>query len=70
VRLVDQLPLLAEHMETDIMPILGTLDRVGPDINELLKVVKDLRKAMDVIPGLCMLRRRNSSTQPPEPDRQ
>ena len=68
VRLVDQLPALAEHMDSDIMPILSTLDRVGPDINELLKVVKDLRKAVDGVPGLGMLRRWNSSPQPPEPD--
>jgi hypothetical protein len=66
IRLVDQLPALAEHLETDIMPILGTLDHVGPDINELLAVVKDLRKAMDGIPGLSMLRRRGIP-RPPEP---
>jgi hypothetical protein len=46
------------------MPILGTLDRVGPDINELLLVVKDLRKAVDGLPGMSMLRRRGP--RPPE----
>lgn len=65
IRLVDQLPALAEHLETDIMPILATLDHVGPDINELLTVVKDMRKAVDAIPGLSMLRRR--APRPPEP---
>jgi hypothetical protein len=67
VRLVDQLPALATHLEAHIMPILSTLDHVGPDINELLKVAKELRKAMDVVPGVTMLRRWNSS--PPEPDK-
>ncbi|MDT7752092.1 MAG: hypothetical protein QOD96_5754, partial [Pseudonocardiales bacterium] len=33
VRLVDQLPRLAEHLESDVMPILATLDRVGPDMH-------------------------------------
>jgi hypothetical protein len=58
VRLVDQLPRLAEHLESDVMPILATLDRVGPDMHELLNVVKDLRTALDGVPGLAYLRRR------------
>jgi hypothetical protein len=64
IRLVDQLPRLTEHLETDIMPILTTLDRVGPDINELLNVVKDLRGAVGGIPGLAYLRRRNANSGP------
>lgn len=60
IRLVDQLPRLAEHMETDIMPILATLDRVGPDIHELLTVTKDLRRAINGIPGFAYFRRRGS----------
>ena len=58
IRLVDQLPRLAEHMETDIMPILATLDHVGPDIHELLNVTKDLRRAINGIPGFAYFRRR------------
>jgi uncharacterized protein YoxC len=58
IRLVDHLPQLTEHVETDIMPILVTLDRVGPDLHELLNVVKDLQLAIRGIPGLRMLRRR------------
>nr|CTQ95066.1 hypothetical protein [Kibdelosporangium sp. MJ126-NF4] len=58
IRLVDELPKLAEHMTEDIMPILGTLDRVGPDIHELLDVAKDVRQAILGIPGFDYLRRR------------
>ena len=65
IKLVDQLPALAEHLESDIMPILATLDRVGPDMNELLYVVKDMRKAVDAIPGLGMLRRRGARPEAP-----
>jgi methyl-accepting chemotaxis protein len=60
IQLVDELPRLAEHMESDIMPILATLDRVGPDIHELLNVVKDLRQAINGIPGLAYFRRRGT----------
>ncbi|MBO0876097.1 MAG: hypothetical protein J2P19_22165, partial [Pseudonocardia sp.] len=60
IRLVDLLPRLAEHMETDIMPILATLDRVGPDIHELLTVTKDLRRAINGIPGFAYFRRRGA----------
>ncbi|WP_232664190.1 hypothetical protein [Pseudonocardia sp. TRM90224] len=58
IRLVDQLPQLTEHVESDIMPILATLDRVGPDVHELLGVLKDVRMAIQGIPGFRMLRRR------------
>jgi hypothetical protein len=64
IRLVDQLPKLTEHLERDIMPILATLDHLGPDITELLDVVKDLRRAVDSMPGIGMLRRR----RPVEPE--
>jgi hypothetical protein len=45
-------------MTEDIMPILSTLDRVGPDIHELLDVAKDVRQAIQGIPGFEYLRRR------------
>jgi hypothetical protein len=58
VRLVDQLPQLTEHLENDILPILATLDRVGPDVHELLEQTKELRQAIQGIPGLGFFRRR------------
>jgi hypothetical protein len=58
VRLVDQLPQLTEHLENDIMPILATLDRVGPDVHELLEQLKEVRQAIQGIPGLNFFRRR------------
>lgn len=67
IRMIDQLPQLAEHLETDIMPILATLDKVGPDIHELLDVVKDLRQAINGIPGLGYFRRRGGAAVPPAP---
>ena len=58
IELVDELPRLANHLSQDIMPILATLDRVGPDIHELLDVTKDVRQAILGIPGFEYLRRR------------
>ncbi|MBX7268591.1 hypothetical protein KIF24_22940 [Micromonospora sp. Llam7] len=58
VRLVDELPKLREHLTSDVLPILATLDRVGPDLHDLLDVTRDLRLAVAGLPGLGMLRRR------------
>ena len=58
IRLIDHLPALTEHMETDILPILATLDRVGPDVHELLDVLKDVRQAINGIPGFAYFRKR------------
>jgi methyl-accepting chemotaxis protein len=58
IALVDELPRLAAHLTDDIMPILTTLDRVGPDIHELLEVANDVRQAILGIPGFDFLRRR------------
>lgn len=58
IRLVDELPKLTGHLTADVLPILATLDRVGPDIHDLLNVTRDLKLAIAGIPGLAMLRRR------------
>ncbi|MFI7576329.1 hypothetical protein [Micromonospora sp. NPDC049497] len=58
IRLVDELPKLKQHLSADILPILATLDRVGPDLHDLLDVTRDLKLAVAGIPGLGMLRRR------------
>lgn len=58
IRLVDELPVLTEHLLSDILPILSTLDRVGPEIHELLEVTHDVRRAIVGIPGFRYFRRR------------
>lgn len=60
VALIDQLPQLAAHLTNDILPILATLDRVGPDIHALLDVTRDLKQAVAGIPGLRRLQRRGA----------
>lgn len=68
IRLVDELPKLKEHLTSDVLPILATLDRVGPDLHDLLDVTRDLKLAVAGIPGLGMLRRRGERLTD-EPDR-
>lgn len=58
IRLVDELPKLKEHLTGNVLPLLGTLDKVGPDLHDLLEVTRDLKLAVAGIPGLKMLRRR------------
>ncbi len=58
IRLVDELPRLLDHLTTDVLPILGTLERVGPDVHALLDTTRDLKLAVAGIPGLKMLMRR------------
>lgn len=60
IKLVDELPVLTEHVRTDVLPILRTLDRVGPEIHELLEVTYDVRRALIGIPGFQYFRRRGS----------
>jgi hypothetical protein len=67
VRLVDELPRLTHHLTENVLPILRTLDRVGPDIHDLLDVTRDLRLAIAGIPGLGMLRRRGEDRLAEDP---
>jgi hypothetical protein len=61
--MIDELPRLAYHLRTDVMPMLATLDRVGPDIHELLNVTRDLRQAIIGLPGFAMFRRRGAAAE-------
>ena len=63
IRLVDQVPQFTEHMETDIMPVLCKLDQVGPDVHELLDVLKDVRLAIHGLPGFALFRRRGADRE-------
>jgi methyl-accepting chemotaxis protein len=58
IKLVDELPRLARHLSDDVLPILTTLNHVGPDIHELLTTANDIRQAVLGIPGFQYLRRR------------
>jgi hypothetical protein len=63
IELIDQLPMLTRSMQQDIMPILATLDRVGPDVHELLEVLKEVRHAITGIPGFRFFRKRGEAEE-------
>jgi len=58
VQLVDRLPRLLEHLDEDVFPILTTLDRVAPDLHQLLDIAQDLQVALGGLPGMGWLRKR------------
>ena len=64
IRLVDQLPVITEHVISDVLPILATLDKVGPDVHQLLEVTNDVRQAILGIPGFNFLRKRGEEKDP------
>jgi hypothetical protein len=51
-------------VETDVLPMLAQLDRVGPDLHELLEVVEDLRRVVTGLPGVGLLRKRGDDEPP------
>jgi ABC-type transporter Mla subunit MlaD len=65
ISLVDRMPLVLDHLENDVLPMLQTLDRVGPDVHELLEVADDLRRVITGLPGIGLLRRRGEDEPPP-----
>ncbi|MCS7479335.1 hypothetical protein ACFFQW_04110 [Umezawaea endophytica] len=64
IKLVDQLPVITEHVLSDVLPILATLDKVGPDVHQLLEVTNDVRQAILGIPGFNFLRKRGVDKDP------
>lgn len=63
IKLVDELPVLTEHLTSDILPILATLDKVGPEVHQLLEVTSDMRQAILGIPGFGFMRRRGEKKE-------
>ncbi|MFD4674061.1 hypothetical protein ACFWNN_30380 [Lentzea sp. NPDC058450] len=66
IKLVDELPVLTEHLTSDILPILATLDKVGPEVHQLLEVTSDMRQAILGIPGFGFMRRRGEKKEEKE----
>lgn len=58
VRALDRLPQLVDALETGVLPMLSTLDRVGPDVHDILESVSELAHALQGLPGVGLLQRR------------
>lgn len=55
-----------EHTE-GLVPVLQQVDRLGPDVAELLRVTDEVRRAVLGIPGVGMFWRRGQPAGPPAP---
>jgi DNA repair ATPase RecN len=66
VQLVDQLPRLADKLETDIMPILDSMNSVAPDLHDLLDVSRELNEMLGQVPGISRMKRRIDKQQAEE----
>lgn len=58
VAMLDRLPRLVAHLEDDVLPMLGQLEAVGPDVHAILESVTDLSTAIRGLPGMGLLQRR------------
>jgi hypothetical protein len=63
VHLIDHLPRLADKMETDIMPILDSLNSVAPDLHDLLDVSRELNEMLGQVPGISRMKKRIDKQQ-------
>lgn len=68
ITLIDRMPVVLDHLETDVLPMLQTLDRVGPDLHDVLEVVQDLRRVITGLPGIGLLRKRGEEEPAPVED--
>lgn len=66
IKLIDQLPEITERVERDILPVLTTLENVGPDVHELVDVLKEVRQAIHGVPGFRFFRRRGEEAEAEE----
>jgi hypothetical protein len=59
-RLMNQTEQHLEHTE-GLVPLLHQVDRLGPDVAELLRLTDEVRRAVLGIPGMGMLWRRGAA---------
>lgn len=63
IGLVDLLPEIVERVRVDILPILGTLGSVAPDLRTLLLISRELNEMLSAIPGLGRAKRKFEDEQ-------
>lgn len=59
VSLIDRLPRLASAMDGDVLPLLGRIEQVSPDLNQMLDNVSDLNRLVNRMPKVFRRRREN-----------
>lgn len=63
VRTVNHLPALVDTVEKQVIPNLARLERVGPDVHEILENVSDLSTALMGMPGMGWMQKRGADKQ-------
>lgn len=63
VGLIDLLPEITERVRVDILPILGTLGSVAPDLRTLLMISRELNEMLGAVPGLRRAKRKFEEEQ-------
>lgn len=63
IALVDNLPVLAERMQGEVIPIVKSLQNVGPDIHDLLDLTRALNEMLAAVPGLGRVKKRIDEEQ-------
>ena len=63
VRMVDHLPELTARLEEDVLPIMGTLGSVAPDLHDLLAVSRELNDMLAKLPGFGRIKKRIDEEQ-------
>lgn len=66
VRMVDHLPELTRRLEHDVLPMMGTLSTVAPDLHDLLAVSSELNEIIGKLPGFGRIKRRVEDEQEQE----
>lgn len=58
VGLINRLPPLLDSVDQDVLPLLGKLNVMAPDLHAVLDSVNDMRTTLAGLPGVGLLRRR------------
>lgn len=66
VHVIDMLPELTDSLRDDVLPMLKTLDSVGPDVRELLMVSRELNEMLGSLPGMGRIKKRVEEEQAEE----
>ena len=64
VEFIDHMPVLAEQVERDVLPVMRTLSSVAPDLHDLLDVSRELNEMLGgSCPGMGRVKKRVEEQQ-------
>lgn len=63
VAMIDHLPELTRRLENDVLPVMGSLASVAPDLHDLLAVSSELNEIIGKLPGFGRIKRRVEEEQ-------